>query len=85
MIIDFDESFNRAINLAPDWSIEYFSLTVEALRKSIAGTIIKWNFQDIEYWSDFTGLQINWIQINHDEKTWRATNKGKKTFASSSQ
>ncbi|MEM8677396.1 MAG: hypothetical protein AAGF83_26590 [Cyanobacteria bacterium P01_G01_bin.67] len=79
MIIDLDESFNRAINLAPDWSIEYFFSTVKALRKAIYGTILRWDFQDLEHWSDFTGLQINWIQANPDEKTWGAINKGKKT------
>lgn len=81
MIIDLDESFNRAINLVQDWSMENFFLTVEALRKAIGGAILDWNFQDLEYWSDFTGLQINWMQANQDERTWGAINKGKKTVA----
>jgi hypothetical protein len=81
MKIDITKYFNQAANKAESWSIKNFHLTKEALRKIVHGTTFDWDFQDLEYWSDFTGLQIKWNRINIDERTWGKLEKDKKTIA----
>jgi hypothetical protein len=70
MTIDLTKYFNQAANQAESWSAKKFFLAVDALRKIIQGTTFDWDFQDLEYWSDFTGLPINWAKSNIDERTW---------------
>ena len=81
MTIDIEQYFNRAINLAEYWSIDNLFPTARILQKKIPGSFLEWDCQDLEYWSDFTGLQIAWFLINHDEKTWLSIEKDKEKVA----
>lgn len=81
MTIDIEKYFNRAIKLAEYWSIENLFSTARILQKKIPGSLLEWDCQDLEYWSDFTGLQIYWFLIGYDEMTWLSIEKDKKKVA----
>jgi hypothetical protein len=81
MPYDLTNSVDKAIQQAESWSIKEVFRIARLLQKLIPGTTLEWEWKDLDYWSDFTKIQVEWNHMSHDEKTWLSITKGKERVA----